>query len=120
MSRRSSRRARRSCENKFTDNKLGENLPFDPGLSGGLAQPAQPDTESRLAAIEQTLQALVAALGGGVPSPSWPTAGEPFIARAERPQLGSAVDEPTLSELRAQMESGSAQAKQAYDNLPPS
>ena len=58
-------------------------------------------------------------MGGGQPA-GWPTAGgEPFISDAERPQLGLAVDEPTLSELRAQMESGSAAAKQAYDNLPP-
>ena len=106
-------------ENKFTDTKFGENLPFDSGVSGGLTAPAQPDTESRLAAIEQTLQALVAALGGASTA-GWPTAGEPFISDAERPQLGLVVDEPTLSELRAQMESGSAQAKLAFDNLPPS
>ena len=93
--------------------------PFGFGLSGGLPPRAQPDTESRLAAIEQTLQALVAALGGA-PTSGWPTAGAPFITDAERPQLGSVVDDPTLNELRAQMESGSAQAKQAYDNLPPS
>jgi immune inhibitor A len=106
-------------ENKFADNKLGENRPFDPRFPGGPAAPIQPDTEARLAAIEQTLQALVAALGGGS-APGWPTAGEPFISDAERPQLGWAVDEPTLSDLRAQMESGSAEAKLAYDNLPPS
>jgi immune inhibitor A len=103
-------------ENKFTDTKFGENLPFNPGASGA---PAQSDTETRLAAIEQALQALLAALGGASTS-SWPTAGEPFISEAERPQLGLAVDEPVLSDLRAQMESGSAQAKQAFDNLPPS
>ena len=108
-------------ENKFADNKLGENQPFSPGFPGGFGAPTtQGDTERRLAAIEQTLQALVAALGGGGGSaPAWPTAGEPFISDAERPQLGQAVDEPTLSELRAQMESGSAKAKQVYDNLPP-
>ena len=81
--------------------------------------PTQPATEARLAAIEQTLQALVTALGGAS-TPSWPTAGEPFITGVERPQLGSAVDEPVLSDLRAQMESGSALAKQYFDNLPPS
>ena len=105
-------------ENKFSDNKLGENRPFDPGFPSGPAGQTQPETESRLAAIEQTLQALVAALGGGAAT-TWPTAGAPFISEAERPHLGLAVDEPTLSELRAQMESGSAQAKQMYDNLPP-
>ncbi len=101
-------------EGKFFDNKLGEQ-PFDPGFAGE----TRPDVERRLAAIEQTLQGLIAAMGGGQPA-GWPTAGgEPFISDAERPQVGLAVDEPTLSELRAQMESGSAAAKQAYDNLPP-
>ena len=61
---------------------------------------------------------MLAALGG--PTGGWPTAGEPFIGEAERPQLGLAVDDPTWSDLRAQMESGSAQAKLAFDNLPPS
>ena len=106
-------------ENKFSDNKLGENRPFVPGFPGGPAGQTQPDAETRLAAIEQTLQALVAALGGGAAT-TWPTAGAPFISEAERPQLGLAVDQPTLSELRAQMEAGSAEAKQLYDNLPPS
>ena len=106
-------------EHKFTDGKRGENRPFDPRLPAGLPTPTQPATEARLAAIEQTLQALVAALGGASSS-SWPTAGEPFITDVERPQLGMAVDEPALSDLRAQMESGSAQAKQYFDNLPPS
>jgi immune inhibitor A len=106
-------------EGKFFDNKLGEG-PFGPGFVGGRPAGASADVESRLAAIEQALQGLVFALGGEIPA-SWPAAGgEPFIAEAERPQLGFAVDEPTLSELRAQMESGSAAAKQAYDNLPPS
>ena len=61
----------------------------------------------------------MAALGGGAAT-TWPTAGAPFISEAERPQLGLAVDQPTLSDLRAQMEAGSAGAKQLYDNLPPS
>ncbi len=105
-------------EKGFFETKSVENRPLAPGLPGGVGTPTQADIESRLTAIEQTLQALFAALSGGSAT-SWPTAGEPFISDAERPQLGWAVGQPALSELRAQMESGSAQAKQAYDNLPP-
>jgi immune inhibitor A len=41
-----------------------ENRPLDPRFLGG-GTPIHPDVESRLAAIEQTLQLLVAALGAG-------------------------------------------------------
>ncbi len=107
-------------DNKFGDNKFGENRPFDPGQPGGfgVAGPSG-DVEGRLTAIEQTLQGLVAALSAGSEG-DWPTAGEPFIGEAERPTLGMDLGQPDLNQLRAQMESGSADAKQVYDNLPPS
>jgi immune inhibitor A len=108
-------------ENKLTDNKLVEGQPFDPGALGGPAT-ATPDVgsvEARLSAIEQTLQGLVAALGGGQQT-DWPDAGEPFIGDVDRPQVGMDTGQPNLDDLRAAIESGSASAKQAYDNLPPS
>lgn len=106
-------------EGKFFDNLFG-GRPLDPRLAPGLPAAAPSGVELRLTAIEQTLQGLIAALGGSAEA-GWPAAGGgPFITDAERPQLGFGVDEPTLSELRAQMEAGSAAAKQSYDNLPPS
>jgi immune inhibitor A len=108
-------------EGKFPDTKSGEGGPFDLGAFGAPA-PAAPlagSVEARLSAIEQTLQGLVAALGGGQQT-EWPDAGEPFIGDVDRPLVGMELGQPDLDQLRAALESGSASAKRAYDNLPPS
>lgn len=100
---------------EFTENKFGENLPFDPRGPAGAPDPGD-DIGARLAALEEQVQALVALLSGAVDLPS---AGAPFIDTGERPQLGFDIGQPDLGDLRAQMEAGSADAKLAYDNLPP-
>ena len=107
-------------ENKLGENKFGDNLPgqaFDVMSGAGTAGDAS--LEERLAALEAAVQALLAAVAGEPDGGQWPAAGEPFIGAAERPQLGVDLGQPDLAHLRAQMESGSAQAKQVYDNLPP-
>jgi immune inhibitor A len=98
-----------------------EGSPFDRfAASRGSNPGAGGDLEARLSAIEQTLQSLLWAVrGGSSAGVGWPSAGEPFIGESERPQLGMDLTQPDLSDLRAQMESGSAEAKRMYDNLPP-
>lgn len=100
---------------EFTEHKFGENLPFDPRRPAGSADLGD-DLGTRLAALEQQVQALVTLLAGSL---DLPPAGAPFIDTGERPQLGFDVGQPDLGDLRAQMEAGSADAKLAYDNLPP-
>ena len=78
-----------------------------------------PDPEQRLAALEQAVQTLIALVGLDQGASDWPAAGEPFIGASERPQLGVDLGQPDLASLRAQMESGSAEAKQVYDSIPP-
>jgi immune inhibitor A len=66
------------------ENKLVDGRPFDPGAFGGpaWAAPGSGSIESRLSAIEQTLQDLVAAFGGAQLT-GWPAADEPFIGDVE-------------------------------------
>ncbi len=99
---------------EFGEHKLGDNLPFDPRRPFGSS--AAGDLDSRLAALEQQVGALVSLFSGGA---ELPAAGAPFIDTGERPQLGVDLGQPYLGDLRAQMESGSADAKLAYDSLPP-
>ncbi len=99
---------------EFGEYKLGDNLPFDPRQPFGSS--AAGDLDSRLAALEQQVSALVCLVSGGI---DLPAAGAPFIDTGERPHLGVDLGQPHLGDLRAQMESGSADAKLAYDSLPP-
>ena len=99
---------------EFGEYKLGDNLPFDPRQPFGSS--AAGDLDSRLAALEQQVNALVCLVSGGI---DLPAAGAPFIDTGERPHLGVDLGQPHLGDLRAQMESGSADAKLAYDSLPP-
>lgn len=102
-------------DNKLGETKLGDNLPFDPRRPGPSAG-YDSDLATRLAALEQQVQALIAVLTGGQ---EYPAGGEPFIGSAERPDLGVQPGQPDLGDLRARMEAGSADAKLAYDTMPP-
>lgn len=104
-------------EVKLPDHKFRD-LSALPAASSGGAGAAGGDLEIRLSAVEQTLSALAGAMLGQ--DEQWGYAGEPFIGSDERPTLGDDLGRPDLGELRAQMERGSAQAKAAYDSLPPS
>ncbi len=100
---------------EFAEHKLGDNLPFDPRRPFGTPG-AGNDLDTRLAALEEQVQTLVALLSGGA---GLPAAGPPFIDTGERPVVGYDTGQPNLGDLRAQMEAGSADAKLAYDSLPP-
>ena len=75
-------------ENKFTDNKFGENLPFNPGLSGGLAH-AGPAGHREPAGRDRAGAAGAArGVWGELEPASWPTAGEPFIGERRAAPAG--------------------------------
>lgn len=93
------------------------------GLGGGIGgAPTAPGIEERLAILEQSIAAIAAALSGGAAgmTADYAVGGDPFIGTDERPRLGMDLGQPDWSQLRAQMEAGSAEAKLQYDNLPPS
>jgi immune inhibitor A len=108
-------------EKPASENKFGEHWPFQPFGAGARTEAFDGGVEARLAMLEAVVQELATVAGLDASGGQWPTGGEPFIASAERPQVGpDAGQQPDLAQLRAEMESGSAQAKQLYDNVPPS
>ena len=120
--------------NKFTDGKAGEGVPPTQAAGGFAGQSAYDvygggtdDISARLASLEAAVQALLAAFavdGGQGQAPGeqdWDgvTSAGPFIGTDERPQLGDQVGGADVSALREGMAAGAAEAKRAYDALPP-
>ena len=120
--------------NKFTDGKAVEGAPPTQAPAGFAGQSAYDvygggtdDVSARLASLEAAVQALLAAFaaeGGQGQAPGeqdWDgaTSAGPFIGTDERPQLGHQVGGADMSALREGMEAGAAEAKRAYDALPP-
>lgn len=102
--------------------------PFDrPGGTGraeGAAGEEVAELRARVDQLEELLAALLAEAGGGAGGGPGGAAGEaatPFIGAEERPDLSASAlaEEDDLADVRAAMESGSAQAKRLYDSAPP-